>query len=48
MMNMKYVYYKWIEYNLIYKKNIIEWDMRKCIRKCKIEGRKKKGENNEK
>lgn len=40
MMYMKYVYYKWIEYNLIYK-NITEWDMRKCTRKCKIEGRKK-------
>lgn len=47
-MYMKYVYYKWIEYNLIYKKNITEWDMRKCTRKYKIEAEKKIGENNEK
>lgn len=47
-MNMKYVYYKWIEYNIIYKKHN-RMGYEKMYKKMQNRRKKKKiGENNEK
>lgn len=41
-MNMKYVYYKWIEYNLIYKKKHNRMGYEKMYKKMQNRRKKKK------